>query len=96
MKLKRLERYLETPVAEDMCNVNILSLTESGRRIIIHEAMRTAHPDEPFPLYAPTNPDQRVEWFWIKLKWRLKSPFVKSKSFLNGRSLVRKRNDSSS
>ena len=47
--------------------------------------LRTAHPLEPFPYYKPHSKMEKIHWFFIKLRWKMISLFVKYKSPLNGK-----------
>lgn len=49
----------------------------------MEELLRTAHPDEPFPLYRPQTKKDKRHFRKVKLKWALKKHFVKTKSPLS-------------
>ena len=58
--------------------------------LITEYCIRHAHPLEPFPLYMPQNRLDKLIWALIRVRWKIISPFVRYKSMLNGRSLIRK------
>lgn len=70
--------------------MNVKDLPYSMKYSIAMEAMRTAHPHEPFPLYKPRTRKERIRWLWIQTRWAVQKRFIKKgkKSSLNGKSLV--------
>ena len=57
------------------------------RLYLINNLMRNAHPLEPFPCYKPFTKKDKIVWFFIKLRWKIISSFVKYKSKLNDKSI---------